>query len=72
MFNTSLLHDISMKTQTRRPLGGFERFFWLFDQQRAVHFAMVKSAAICNGMITYNNVFNSFNTLARSTTEKCL
>jgi hypothetical protein len=30
-----------MKTQTRRPLGGFERFFWLFDQQRPVHFTMV-------------------------------
>ena len=41
MFETSPLHDISMKTQTRRPLGGFERFFWLFDQQRPVHFTMV-------------------------------
>ncbi|WP_426669699.1 condensation domain-containing protein [Mucilaginibacter sp. McL0603] len=30
-----------MKTQTRRPLGGFERFFWLLDQQRPVHFTMV-------------------------------
>jgi hypothetical protein len=30
-----------MKTQTRRPLGGFERFFWLFNQQRPVHFTMV-------------------------------
>jgi hypothetical protein len=38
MFNT--LHDISMKTQTRRPLGGPERFFWLLDQQRPVHFTM--------------------------------
>jgi len=29
-----------MKTQTRRPLGGPERFFWLLDQQRPVHFTM--------------------------------
>jgi hypothetical protein len=41
MFNTSPLHDIFMETQTRRPLGGFERFFWLFNQQRPIHFTMV-------------------------------
>ncbi|MEN0053289.1 MAG: condensation domain-containing protein [Mucilaginibacter sp.] len=32
-----------MNTQTRRPLGARERFFWMLDQYRPLHFTMAAS-----------------------------
>ncbi|MEN0053290.1 MAG: condensation domain-containing protein [Mucilaginibacter sp.] len=48
-----------MSTQIRRPLGGFERVFWLLNQKRPVHFAVVAEVSGTLPVETWENALTA-------------